>query len=104
MNEESVVLAFTLASSENDVPLLQSLHDIGMNVDAKNQRGNSALVNADQEESVHWLLDHNANVDAHGNHGYTALMNASQDGKAKLDIQSNPGSNSSHACMPKLSS
>jgi ankyrin repeat protein len=105
VNKEGVRRAFTRASSDNDVELLQAIHAIGMNVDVEDEFGNSALINASwlgKEKSVRWLLDHGANVDIQDDSGNTSLLFASRRGytdivemllqkNVKSDLQDNLG-------------
>ncbi len=104
MNEEVLIKAFTCASSNNLVDLLQVFFDLGMNVNVKDQRGSSALLNASSnyhEESTQWCLDHDANVDIQDEKGMTSLMYAVEADEDEitemlLEKNANPDIQNSH--------
>ena len=84
---DKVSNAFTLAGMKNHPDILQAFLDRGMNIDNKNEHGNTALMFASIDcrvELVKLLLDQNANPDIQDNNGWTALLIASQVGHTKI--------------------
>jgi ankyrin repeat protein len=80
LNENDAIAAFTRAASENCIDIVQAFHDVGMNMDIKDQHGKCALIEAietNTEDCVRWLLDHDANANIQDNDGSTALIYAS---------------------------
>jgi uncharacterized protein len=73
----------TLASMKGDVEKVTSLLDSGADVNAKDERGWTALlwaVSRGQIDVVKLLLDKGADVNANGEHGWTPLMEAANRG------------------------
>jgi len=100
---ENISNAFVCAGYKNHLDILGAFLDRGMNVDIKNQYGDTALIQATRnEESVRLLLNQSGNVDIQGDSGRTALMRASYysckeivqlllDHNADIDLKSNEG-------------
>ena len=81
-NNDNLSKAFICAGQLNHHDILQTLLDFGMNIDIKDNFGNTALIYASQyghEESVRLLLYRNVNVNVNiqNKSGYSALMYAS---------------------------
>ena len=65
------------ATSNGDLEMVQLLLENGANIEARDQRGETALMMAirkDDLEMVQLLLEHGANIEARDQRGETALM------------------------------
>ena len=87
MEGDDVSDAFVIAGDRNHRDILQAFIDRGMNIDIKNQSGNTALIKASgmgNEKSVRLLLNQNAKADHQTNEKWTALMHASGHGYKEI--------------------
>jgi ankyrin repeat protein len=75
---------------DNDIDRVQILINNGIDINAKNEEGNTPLIVAakdDREDIVLLLLDSGANIDETDDDGDTALMNLARDGNRENIIQ-----------------
>ena len=78
---------FTFASSSSDLYMIPARQEEGADANAKDGKGNSALILALEKghtEIVQYLLTNKADVEAKTNNGYTPLHIASQNGHDKV--------------------
>ncbi len=83
----ATVLGFWRAVEFGQTEIVKTFIDHGVQVDAHNSYGTTALMLASfngHTATVEMLLTHGAQVDARNNHGDTALMLASQNGHTEI--------------------